>query len=193
MYNTSTQRNYASPSTPTASVPTAQPVSQPGSSTPTPATTQATTNHDSTTTPATRVNIPLTMPVTSLPALQALGILPVPKAALPPPGEPQPAAVLLGSTNNGSMLSLEITAARLQPPQMSGLAVLLTTLVQMSGGTTNQQAAGQSVFRVGATSSSQAAAQNTTTSTATPMSLDTSGDTQNLQGFEASSSNANGK
>ena len=34
------------------------------------------------------VAIPLQLPVTSLPALQTLGILPVPKASLPPPTEP---------------------------------------------------------------------------------------------------------
>lgn len=81
------------------------------------------------------VAIPLQLPVTSLPALQALGILPVPKASLPPPIEPQPAAVLLGSSNNGTMLSLEINAAQLQAPQMSGLAILLSNLVKLSGGT----------------------------------------------------------
>ena len=88
------------------------------------------------------VAIPLQLPVTSLPALQALGILPIPKASLPPPSEPQPAAVLLGSTNNGSMLSLEINAAQLQAPQMSGLAVLLSSLVKMSGGQNGSAQAG---------------------------------------------------
>ncbi|KAI5121560.1 hypothetical protein M0805_000741 [Coniferiporia weirii] len=82
------------------------------------------------------VAIPLQLPVSSLPALQSLGILPVPKASLPPPTESQPAAVLLGSSNNGNMLSLEINAALLQAPQMSGLAILLSSLVKMSGGTT---------------------------------------------------------
>lgn len=124
--------------------------------------TTSTTNSQATPTPvSTRVCIPLTMPVTSLPALQALGILPVPKAALPPSDEPQPAAVLLGSTNNGSMLSLEINAARLQPPQMSGLAVLLTTLVQMSSATPNNQATGQSVFRVGSSAQNSTVDANT--------------------------------
>lgn len=87
------------------------------------------------------VAIPLQLPVSSLPALQALGILPVPRASLPPPTEPQPAAVLLGSSNNGAMLSLEINASQLQGPQMSGLAVLLSNLVKLSGGTANSGAA----------------------------------------------------
>jgi len=89
------------------------------------------------------VAIPLQIPVTALPALQAIGILPVPKASLPPPSEPQPAAVLIGTTNNGSMLSLEINAALLQGPQMSGLAVLLSDLVKTSG-STNPSANGTS-------------------------------------------------
>lgn len=78
--------------------------------------------------------IPLQIPVTSLPALQALGILPVPKAVLPPPNEPQPPAVLVGTTNNGTMLSLEINATLLQTAQMNGLAILLSGLVQMTEG-----------------------------------------------------------
>ena len=87
----------------------------------------------SSTSPPASVAIPLQVPVTLLPSLQAIGILPVPKASLPPPSEPQPAAVLIGTTNNGTMLSLEINAALLQGPQMSGLAVLLSDLVKTSG------------------------------------------------------------
>lgn len=79
----------------------------------------------------------LQIPVTALPALQALGILPVPKAVLPPPTEQQPAAVLLGSTSNGSMLSVEINASLLQGSQMNGLVVLLTSILRMSGGLPN--------------------------------------------------------
>lgn len=90
---------------------------------------------NSTPNPPASVAIPLQVPVTLLPALQAIGILPVPKASLPPPSEPQPAAVLIGTTNNGTMLSLEINAALLQGPQMSGLAVLLSDLVKTSGNT----------------------------------------------------------
>jgi hypothetical protein len=87
------------------------------------------------------VNIPLQIPVTSLPALRALGIMPVPKATLPPPSEPQPAAVLIGSTAGGTMLSIEVNAALLQASQMSGLAILLSGLVQTGGGSTATTAA----------------------------------------------------
>ncbi|KDR75844.1 hypothetical protein GALMADRAFT_248572 [Galerina marginata CBS 339.88] len=73
--------------------------------------------------------IPVQLPVASLPALHALGIIPVPAASLPPEGQPQPAAVLRGSTANGTILSLEINVSLLQSTQMSGLAMVLNTLV----------------------------------------------------------------
>ncbi|GLB37476.1 putative conserved region of unknown function on GLTSCR protein [Lyophyllum shimeji] len=44
--------------------------------------------------------IPVQLPVASLPALHALGIVPVPAASVPPDGHPQPPAVLRGSTSN---------------------------------------------------------------------------------------------
>ncbi|KAL5507472.1 hypothetical protein ACEPAH_6928 [Sanghuangporus vaninii] len=111
------------------------------------------------------VAIPLQLPVTSLPALQSLGILPVPKASLPADLSTHPPAVLLGTSNNGTMLSLEINAALLQPPQMSGLAILLSSLVKMSGVTngtgqnsgqtqTSTDAAGQSTSSKGSTTQS---------------------------------------
>lgn len=90
------------------------------------------------------VAIPLQLPVTSLPALQSLGILPIPKSSAITDPNNQPAAVLLGTSNNGTMLSLEINAALLQPPQMSGLAILLSSLVKMSGVATGTgQSSGQ--------------------------------------------------
>ncbi|KAH8118987.1 hypothetical protein DFH11DRAFT_1562329 [Phellopilus nigrolimitatus] len=106
------------------------------------------------TTRPTPVAIPLQLPVTSLPALQSLGILPVPKASLPSANEPQPAAVLLGSSNNGSMLSLEINAALLQAPQMSGLAILLSSLVKMTGGTTGNVSSSPQIQSTSSASSS---------------------------------------
>lgn len=120
------------------------------------------------------VTIPLSIPITSLPALRALGILPVPKAALPPPSEPQPAAVLIGSTAGGTMLSIEVNAALLQAPQMSGLAILLSGLVQMGGGnsssgsssaasTTNGTATTSSSAKVTASTPSAAASPGTST------------------------------
>ncbi|EFI28111.1 hypothetical protein CC1G_14138 [Coprinopsis cinerea okayama7 len=73
--------------------------------------------------------IPVQLPVSSLPALHALGIIPVPATALPPEGQPQPPAILRGSSANGSMLSLEINVSLLQSAQMSGLAIILNSLV----------------------------------------------------------------
>lgn len=95
--------------------------------------------------------IPVQLPVTSLAALHALGIVPVSAASLPPPDQPQPAAVLKGSTSNGTMLSLDIDVSLLQSSQMSGLALLLNSL--MSRGVSSGQASATS------TSSEQATAQ----------------------------------
>ncbi|KAG6832600.1 hypothetical protein H0H92_014436 [Tricholoma furcatifolium] len=75
--------------------------------------------------------IPVQLPVASLPALHALGIVPVPAASLVD-GQPQPAAVLRGSTSNGTMLSLEINVSLLQSAQMSGLAMVLNSLMSKS-------------------------------------------------------------
>lgn len=80
------------------------------------------------------VSIPFQIPVASLPALKALGIMPVPKKGLPSSSEPPPAAVLVGVTENGNMLSLEINPQLLQQPQLSGLAILLSGLVKLTGG-----------------------------------------------------------
>ncbi|KAH9485428.1 hypothetical protein JR316_0002336 [Psilocybe cubensis] len=73
--------------------------------------------------------IPVQLPVASLPALHALGIVPVPAASLPPEGHHQTPAVLRGSTANGTILSLEINVSLLQSTQMSGLAMVLNSLV----------------------------------------------------------------
>ena len=72
------------------------------------------------------------LPVASLPALHALGIVPVPATSLPPEGQPQPAAVLRGCTANGAILSLEINVSLLQSAQMGGLAMMLNSLVTRS-------------------------------------------------------------
>ncbi|KAF9070550.1 hypothetical protein BDP27DRAFT_1419797 [Rhodocollybia butyracea] len=58
--------------------------------------------------------IPVQLPITSMPTLTQLGIVPVPAAALPP-GQPPPPAVLRGSTSNGNVLNLEINVSLLQP------------------------------------------------------------------------------
>lgn len=85
--------------------------------------------------------IPVQLPVASLPALHALGIVPVPATSLPPDGQPQPPAVLRGSTSNGTMLSLEIDVSLLQAAQMSGLAMVLNSLMSRNNpGLTGYQA-----------------------------------------------------
>ena len=102
----------------------------------TPQTTASTSNYTPSTGP-----IPVQLPVTSLSALHALGIVPVPAASVPPADQPQPAAVLKGSTSNGTMLSLDINVSLLQSAQMSGLAILLNSLMSRGGGTGQASAA----------------------------------------------------
>jgi hypothetical protein len=77
--------------------------------------------------------VPVQLPLASLPALHALSIIPVPSTSVPAEG-PQPAAVLRGSSSNGTILNLEINVASLQPAQMSGLAVILNSLMSRSTG-----------------------------------------------------------
>ncbi|KAJ7462372.1 hypothetical protein B0H11DRAFT_1735387, partial [Mycena galericulata] len=74
------------------------------------------------------VAIPVQLPVSSLPALHALGIQPVAATSLAP-GAAQPPAVLRGSTENGTVLNLEINVALLQSAQMNGLAIVLNSLM----------------------------------------------------------------
>lgn len=73
--------------------------------------------------------IPVQLPVGSLPALHALGIIPVPAPPDGQQGQGQAAAVLRGSTANGTILNLEINVSSLQSTQMTGLAVVLNSLV----------------------------------------------------------------
>ncbi|KAF7964646.1 hypothetical protein HWV62_4517, partial [Athelia sp. TMB] len=63
----------------------------------------------------------------------ALGIVPVPASSLPPADQPQPLAILRGSTSNGTMLSLEINVSLLQSAQMNGLALVLNSLMNRGG------------------------------------------------------------
>lgn len=72
--------------------------------------------------------IPVQLPSSSLAALSALGIIPVPAANAPPAGQPQPAAVLKGTTQNGATICLEINVSSLQANQMNGLAIILSAL-----------------------------------------------------------------
>ncbi|KAF5354711.1 hypothetical protein D9756_005340 [Leucocoprinus leucothites] len=83
--------------------------------------------------------IPVQLPVASLPALHALGIHPVPAVSVAE-GQTPPPAVLRGSTANGTMLMLEINVSLLQSAQMSGLAMVLNSL--MSRTSTNTTGAG---------------------------------------------------
>lgn len=78
-------------------------------------------------------SIPFQIPVGSMPALQVLGIIPVPVASLPPADQPQPLAVLRGSTANGTMLNLEVNVPLLQTGQMNGLAMILNSLMSRGG------------------------------------------------------------
>ncbi|KAJ4483362.1 hypothetical protein J3R30DRAFT_1768058 [Lentinula aciculospora] len=75
--------------------------------------------------------IPVQLPVAFMPALNRLGINPVPVGSVPT-GQPQAPAVLRGSSSNGTILNLEINVAMLQPSQMSGLAVILNSLMSRS-------------------------------------------------------------
>jgi len=71
--------------------------------------------------------IPVQLPVASLPALHALGILPV--SSLPLSDHPQPPAVMRGSSANGTMLNLEINVSLLQPAQVNGLATVVSSFM----------------------------------------------------------------
>lgn len=108
------------------------------------ATTPATTTSATTTTaapspslPASTAgkSIPVQLPVSSLPALHALGITPVPAASLTA-GQALPPAVLRSSAANGTMLNLEINVASLKGAQINGLALILNSL--MTRGTSTQ-------------------------------------------------------
>jgi hypothetical protein len=78
--------------------------------------------------------IPVQLPVSSLPTLHALGIVPVPPQTLLTNGPPPP-AILRGTSSNGAMLNLEINVSLLQAAQMSGLALVLNQLMRGSSNT----------------------------------------------------------
>jgi hypothetical protein len=87
--------------------------------------------------------IPVQLPITSLPSLTALGILPVSAAALPAftSTQSQPTAILRGVTSEGRMMNIEINVSMLQPAQTSGLAVLLNSIMTRSGVTASSTGA----------------------------------------------------
>ncbi|KAI9437723.1 hypothetical protein H4582DRAFT_2151288 [Lactarius indigo] len=72
--------------------------------------------------------IPVQLPVSSLPTLHALGIVPVPTQSVSADA-PTPPAVLRGTSANGAMLNLEINVSLLQAAQMSGLALMLNSIM----------------------------------------------------------------
>ncbi|OSD06779.1 hypothetical protein PYCCODRAFT_1430974 [Trametes coccinea BRFM310] len=74
---------------------------------------------------ASNTAVPVQLPVSSLSALSALGIVPVAASAVPTTGQP-PQAVI--KSTNGSTLNLEINLSLLQAAQMSGLALILNAL-----------------------------------------------------------------
>jgi len=77
--------------------------------------------------------IPVQLPVSWLPTLHALGIVPVPTQSVSA-DSPTPPAVLRGTSANGAMLNLEINVSLLQAAQMSGLALMLNSIMR---GTSN--------------------------------------------------------
>lgn len=106
--------------------------------------------------------IPVQLPVSSLTDLIALGIVPVPVSSAPPAGQPQPAAVLKGTSQNGQTVSLEINVSSLQGNQLSGLAMVLSTLTSR-GVSLNAAAASTSASGVnGSTPAAPASTQSAT-------------------------------
>ena len=57
----------------------------------------------------------------------------MPAANAPPAGQAQPACVLRGTSQNGTMVSLDINVSALGQAQASGLAVLLSALTSRPG------------------------------------------------------------
>jgi hypothetical protein len=109
----------------------AQPAPPPSSAPPSGTSTPVSSTPTVTTAPI--APIPVHLPVSSLMSLSALGIVPVPAANAPPADQPQPACVLKGTTQNGTMVSLDINVAALGQAQASGLAVLLSALTARGG------------------------------------------------------------
>ena len=88
--------------------------------------------------------VSLSLPIASLPALHALGIMPVSSLSVPPPGQPQPQAILKGTTANGTMLSLEVNIGLLQTTQVSGLAYIINAIADQAVSATSSQSGASS-------------------------------------------------
>lgn len=102
------------------------------------------TTFTTTTSEALSKPVALSLPVSSLPALHALGIMPVSSLSVPPPGQPQPQAVLKGTTANGTMLSLEVNISLLQATQVSGLALIINAIATQAVSATSSQSGASS-------------------------------------------------
>ncbi|KZT28964.1 hypothetical protein NEOLEDRAFT_1128450 [Neolentinus lepideus HHB14362 ss-1] len=89
--------------------------------------------------------VPVQLPVSSLPDLQRIGIFPVPAHSVVA-GQPSPAAIL--KNYGGGMVHLDVNVGLLQPAQMSGLAMLLNTL--MTRGQSAQAASSPATLAEGA-------------------------------------------
>ena len=105
----------------------------------TPSTTSTTATSDALSKP-----VSLSLPIASLPALHALGIMPVSSMAVPSPGQPQPQAILKGTTANGTMLNLEINIGLLQATQVSGLAMIINAIAAQAVSATSSQSGASS-------------------------------------------------
>lgn len=122
-------------------------VSAAGTSTAQTATTQAQTQpttSTTTTSDALLKPVSISLPISSLPALHALGIMPVSSLAVPPPGQPQPQAILKGTTANGTMLSLDVNIGQLQATQVSGLALIINAIAAQAVSATSSQSGASS-------------------------------------------------
>ncbi|KAI0250362.1 hypothetical protein BJV78DRAFT_592492 [Lactifluus subvellereus] len=112
-------------------------------------------------------SIPVQLPVSSLPTLHALGIVPVPTQSLST-NAPTPPAVLRGTSANGAMLNLEINVSLLQAAQMSGLALVLNSIMRGSSSTGTGEVPPHAQVGAPYTYPYAAAQLQATTTTATP-------------------------
>ncbi|KAI8993105.1 hypothetical protein BD414DRAFT_412277 [Trametes punicea] len=141
-YASTTTTSYDTTSHPVtaASTPTYTPPATSAASTPTSAASaqaQQTQVHPSA---ASNAAIPVQLPVSSLNALKALGIIPIDASATPPAGQSPPPAVIKSTT--GNVLNLEINLSLLQSAQMSGLALILNALTSRGVDGSSATAAG---------------------------------------------------
>ncbi|KAH9017054.1 hypothetical protein EDB85DRAFT_2017500 [Lactarius pseudohatsudake] len=104
------------------------PAGAPASTTPAPSLSMPATSASPAGTSNVSSAIPVQLPVSSLPTLHALGIVPVPTQSVSADA-PTPPAVLRGTSANGAMLNLEINVSLLQAAQMSGLALMLNSIM----------------------------------------------------------------